>query len=515
MPRSLLALSRFHLCTLVLAAFTFVLMAAFTVGDHLAPAGRRLSKITGIDPPAYFGVSHSMLFDRDFDLRNQFSRIKPDENPWTIIRPETGLPGSAYAIGYSILAMPFLAAGTLLDALAGNPVDGFSRFAILGYCMANIVMSGIGLIVVFRFLAGIGELWGISRERASWMALVTTAGIFFGTTVLYYAFSEMSHAATFFCASFFVGCWWKIRERVDARSWAVLGLFGGMLSICRWQEAVFVGAPFVFDFASRKMWKAFPQWVRLRAVYVCAAALCWIPQFLEWKSIYGTYLAKPYSSNVLTFPPPYVLQVLFSTENGWFVWTPVALLGVAGLLFGLVKFGWEYLPWLVVIGLEVSVVGATQAWHGADAFSSRYMTSSAVLVAIGLATLFYAASRPVRGLLGVVVAGMCLFSCLFVLQFRLDLIPRQDRLTAAELFTDKLRLPRAMKRKSAVRQAEAALKEGSVPAAIQILEQATASYGANRDTLDSLRKAYRVNGQSVQAGNADRQWQELMQSRLW
>jgi hypothetical protein len=490
-------------------------MAAFVLIDRAMPAGRRLAKIEGVDPPAYFGVSHSLLFDHDFDLGNEFQRIAPADNPWTRVRPETGRPGSAYAIGYSILSMPFLGVGTLLDALTGHPGDGYSRFAILGYCMTNVVLTGLGMIVLFNFLVGVPQFWGASREQAAWIALFATAAAFFGTTVGYYAFSQMSHASTFFCASLFVGYWWKIREKGDARRWAVAGLLGGLLSICRWQELVFLFAPFVFDFANRKNWGQVWTWLRLRAVYLGAAGLCWIPQLVEWKCIYGKFFAKPYGSNVLTLPPPYVFQVLFSSENGWFVWTPVAVLGVAGLFYGLVKFGWEYLPCLVIIALEVSVVGATQAWHGADAFSSRYMTSSAVLVSVGLATLFYAANRLLRGMIAGLTVVLCLFSCLFALQFRLDLIPRQDRLTAPELFTDKLRLPQVIRRKTAVRRAEALLREGSASAAAQILERAAASYGASRDVLDALRRAYRANGQAAEADKADRQWEALMQSRLW
>jgi len=46
--------------------------------DRIAPANRRLIKIRGEDPVAYFGMTHSILFDRDFDLRNEFQHAPPD-----------------------------------------------------------------------------------------------------------------------------------------------------------------------------------------------------------------------------------------------------------------------------------------------------------------------------------------------------------------------------------------------------------------------------------------------------
>jgi hypothetical protein len=109
---------------IALSILTILLMSGFVLADGFAPGGRRIAKVTGVDPPAYFGVSHSLLFDRDFDLSNEYRRVPPDDNPWTRVRQETGHPGSAYPIGYSLLAIPFLGAGTVLDAMAGIPRTG-------------------------------------------------------------------------------------------------------------------------------------------------------------------------------------------------------------------------------------------------------------------------------------------------------------------------------------------------------------------------------------------------------
>src|SRR5262245_50055288 len=49
----------------------FLLAALLVVGDARSPAGRGIVKITGNDPPAYYGTAHSLLFDHDFDLSNE------------------------------------------------------------------------------------------------------------------------------------------------------------------------------------------------------------------------------------------------------------------------------------------------------------------------------------------------------------------------------------------------------------------------------------------------------------
>jgi len=493
--------------------FTIVLICSFVLLDHLAPAGRRLAKVTGIDPPAYFGVSHSLLFHHSFDLSDEYQHVKPDDSPSTAVRKETGHAGSAYGVGYSFLAAPFLAAGTAVDALAGNPADGYSRFAILGYCLANVALTGCGLIALFAFLQQVAGLWGVPEPSSAACALAITAAAFFGTSVGYYAFSEMAHAATFFGASLFLAWWWRVRDRTDIGSWMLLGFFGGVLSISRWQDVFYLGGPLLFDLMGGL--GAIRKRLLSRIAYAAVAALCWVPQLLEWKYIFGRFFLIPQGDGFIVFPPHFVVPVLFSSRSGWFFWTPLTLLGFGGLLFGAAKMPRVFLPWIVVIALEVGLIGCLPAtWHGGDSFSSRYLTSCVPLIAFGVATILYASRRLMRRTILAAVAACCLFTILFAVQFRLDLIPRYDRLTATECFTGKFRLREVRRQKLAVQRARDLLGQGSPDAAVATLENAEA-YGEDRDVLLALSAAYRASGREADAHKAADRWNALMQSRLW
>src|SRR4051812_28118017 len=178
----------------IIGAFTIILLAGFVILDHIAPAGRKLATVKGIDAVTYFDIAHSVLFDHDFNLNNEFERMKPEEDIWTARQPETGLPGSVWAVGYSLLEIPLLALGTRVDALAGNPADGFSQWALFFYCTGTLLMVGCGMAALFTFLQSIGEYWNITPEdHQSAYALFVTLVIFFATNVGYYAFSRMSH----------------------------------------------------------------------------------------------------------------------------------------------------------------------------------------------------------------------------------------------------------------------------------------------------------------------------------
>jgi hypothetical protein len=500
-------------CYTALVLFTLFVIGAFVMADAAAPAGRKLSKVTGIDPTGYFGVSHALLFHRNFNLTEEFTRVKPDENPWTGVRKETGMPGSTWAVGYSILATPFLATGTSIDRIAGLPADGYSRFAILFYCLTNVVLTGLGMMALFRFLRDVAEFSGVPDPASAFYAIMATFATFFGTSVGYYAVSPMSHASTFFCVAVFLAWWWRVKDGTGIRSWVLLGLIGGFLSITRWQDIFFLGAPLICDLigAPGKFAKRLPS----RLSYLAAAAICWLPQIAEWKYIFDKYSPASPGKGFFVLPPPHILQVLFSTRNGWVAWTPLVLVGIAGLVLSAIRIPRLFVPWIVVLALELALTGSMLTWHGGEGFGNRYMTSSAPLIGLGVLTLLCATRRRnARAAVILAMIACCLFSVLSLVQFRLDLVPRFDRLTASEYLTDKFRLLQVRKRKVAVKEAGMLLERNSPADAARVLESVS-SYGEDREVLESLKAAYLQSGRSREAQDANRRLNALLLHRLF
>jgi hypothetical protein len=497
----------------ILSFSTIVLAAVFVIGDGMAPAGRKLAKIAGDDPPMYFDVCHALLFHGSFDLTPEFRRMKPTEDSATPVSPITGHQTSPFPVGYSILAIPFLAAGTVVDAIAGNPADGFSRYAILFYCLTNVVLTGLGLIALFTFLyQAAGSFDGVSPARANILAFAATFAVFFGTSVGYYGFSEMSHAATFLTGSVFLAWWWRVRERTDVRSWAILGLLAGAVSIARWQDIFFASAPLLFDLIAGR--SAVLRRIRSRMIYAAVIALCWVPQMLEWKFMFGKYLTVPQGFGFFVFPPPFIPNVLFSSEHGWFTWTPLALIGLLGLIAGAIRNPRIFAPWIAAVALEVGLIASLPlTWHSGPAFGNRYMTSSAPVIGLGLLFLLCRFARPVRVVVATVAAFCCLFSILFAVQFRLDLIPKLDRLTPAELFADKFNMLRVRRQKLAADRAGNLILGGAPGQAVRILQ--AAADPPNPDVLSELTKAYRAMGQETKALDSEKRLRELLGTRLF
>lgn len=496
----------------ILAGFCILLLAVFVVLDAVAPGGRRLAKIEGYDTVNYFDISHSLLFDHDFNLTNEFTHIAPYSRIWSAVQPNTGLPGSVWGYGYSALEIPFLAAGTLLDAVRGNPADGYSPSAIYVYCLGNVVMTGLGLLALFTLLCRVGEERGISEEQVTGYSLLVVFAVFFGTNVGYYAFPQLAHSATFLFASLFLAYWWKMRTSNRGPAWFLLGLIGGFLSICRWQDIIFLGGPGLFDLLAGTPWKSPLPWLRSRLLYVAGAGICWIPQVIEWKVIYGKYVTMPQGAGFIVFPPAFIREVLFSSRNGWFLWTPLALIGVLGLLYGAFRFTRQFIPWIVVLALEIIVIGSMPTWHGFDSFSSRYLLTNSPLVGLGLFTLLCALTPLLRRALVVTFAACCIFTMLFEVQYRLNLIPNNETLTSREIFTDKLRLLEVKRQKKTANTARWLVSQGHAFDAVLMLEQA-ADLGDDRDVLNAMGGAYRAEGDENLAKAAELKAQGYRDSR--
>jgi hypothetical protein len=468
----------------VICVLGTVLVLALLLADRARPGGRPILKISGVDPISYFSVTHSLLFDRDLDLRNQYDRmiaVRGHGSGWFATVPETGRPGSPFAIGYSLLALPFLALGHAGDVLTGGPADGYSGLALACFFLANVFYTALGLALLFLFYRDAGG----ARPG---VALGVALALWPATTLAYYSFSPMSHATSFFATSLFLWSFWRARDCESVSRWLGFGAAAGLMFLVRWQDVVFGLVPLAFEV--ERLRRARPRFpapvVRARLAFAAAFALAILPQLLEWKTIYGSFLAVPQGPDFFELPPRHVLQVLLSSNHGWFTWTPITLLGVAGLAFGLRQQRLLAGSALLAIAAQVLLIGSlSYNWNGQGGFGMRILTSAVPLTGLGVVFLLAHERALVRRAAALAGLASVLWALAFGAQYRLDLVPKNDWLTASELVLDKVAFSRAWARRDAARAAEAELEEGRPARAREIATAAIESHGAS-DRLQRL-----------------------------
>ena len=129
------------------------------------------------------------------------------------------------------------------------------------------------------------------------------------------------------------------------------------------------------------------------------------------------------------------------------IWTPITALGVAGLFYGARKAAAFYWPCLLVIFLEVAVMGSMPTnWHNSESFGIRSLTSCVPLIGLGVATLMRDLGPGFKVVVTGLIALCAVYTTLFAVQYRLDLIPKVGTLTISELLWDKLWLKQVYQR---------------------------------------------------------------------
>jgi hypothetical protein len=290
------------------------------------------------------------------------------------------------------------------------------------------------------------------------------------------------------------------------------------MSLCRWQDLLFVTMALADEaflrirrFEPEEGW---PAWWKCRAAATAGALAAFLPQLLAWKSLFGHYVAKTHESDFFAFPPPHLLDVLFSSQNGWFTWTPLTLLGIAGLVAAAARRRAVAVAFLVPVVLQwVLLSSLPDIWHGGF-FGIRNLTSCTAILGVGLLWLVLASGSRARfAILGLAVLCAA-YTVVFAAQYRLELVPRRDRLTLQEILWDKVQVGRVWHRRQAEKAGSARLETDPRETARSV-EAAIEAYGPDRRLLQLLVKARDRAGDVEGRRRAEDALQRLLDSRLF
>lgn len=302
-----------------------------------------------------------------------------------IVHAGTGHHVNKCTCGVALFELPFFlithAGCTLFDP---DIADGYSAPYQLAVSLSAIVSTLCGLLLLRVFLLR------YTHDRASALALIIIA---FGTNLFFYSTvdSGMPHSFLFLLFS-------AVLERTDAwyRSptrWkaAVLGLALGAIALIRPIDVLVVIVPLLWPMegglrAKRALFKAH---VGHFLPVVSCAALPLLPQLVYWKATTDQWLYWSYGEEGFNWADPHIIDGLFSYRKGWFVYSPLALLGFIGLAWMFFKRSWHAfaLPFTVFFPLAFYVIFSWYQWWYGGGFGCRPLISSLALLALPIALL--------------------------------------------------------------------------------------------------------------------------------
>ncbi len=283
-------------------------------------------------------------------------------------------------LGVALSELPFfLVAHAWMRATDPAHADGYAPIYQLSVAVASAVWAAAGLLVLGRFLR---------RRFGDGVCAAVLLALGLGTNLFFYASyaGGMAHPWLFFlCAALLhlADRWHRDQRPRDA---LLIGLILGLAVLTRPTLALLTLVPLCWNpGAPRLLLRHARQW----AVAALVGAACLLPQLLYWKVATGHWLHYSYGEEGFDLSQPHVLDGLFSYRKGWFVYTPLALIALAGLV-PLVRSteGRAYARMLLLFGAPFLYLtfSWTQWWYGGS-FGSRVMIDVLPLLAWPLAAL--------------------------------------------------------------------------------------------------------------------------------
>jgi hypothetical protein len=183
-------------------------------------------------------------------------------------------------------------------------------------------------------------------------------------------------------------------------------------------------------------------------------AVCFLPQALAYLTLYGRMAPSPVVQQKMTWTAPNAWRVLVSPDNGWFFWTPLAFVGLAGLIALAVRRAmpsdagdandrrWIGVICLVMVATQIYVAGSLDTWAGAGSFGQRRLVGLTVFLVIGLAAALQLARAPApRMALAAVVLLSMWWNIGLTAQFGMNLMDRLRMEPARNAYNNFVTIP--------------------------------------------------------------------------
>ena len=382
------------------------------------------SRLYSSDEVQYFSYLRSLYFDRDVSFENEYRYFYDRHIAQSAGFHETFLERTTAAdrrvnyatMGCAILWLPFYAvADVAVRATGAAEADGFSKPYVRAVAYGSAFYGFLAILLSIRAarLAALRSSPLADRHggggRSPEFDGVFWAGVavWLGTPLLFYMYvaPPFSHAVSAFGVALFVNVWLHVRRRWSPAGTFVLGICAALLAMIREQD-VFVALGPAVDFALAALTRnsatahsphegARRQREAVVAVFAGVGGFIvgYLPQLLAYNALNGYPGPAQHVARKMFWYSPHGLQVLFSPNHGFFVWTPLALVAIVGLVLALRSAGDARrvaLCALMMVVSQVYVAGSVASWTVAGAFGQRRFVCLTAVLVMGLATVLSA-----------------------------------------------------------------------------------------------------------------------------
>jgi len=390
------------------------------------------TRIYSSDEIQYFAYLRSMWFDGDLSFENEYQHFydrgiaKSAGFHETFLErhTDTGRRINFGTVGCAILWAPFYAVGDVVARVTGAEVDGFSTPYVAAVAYGSAVYGFLALVLAI-----------LAARRLGYNAFTAAVAIWLGTPLLFYMYvaPPFSHACSAFGVALFIYVWIRVRADWSVRGLVALGAAGALMAMVREQDVFFAFGP-ALDFGLWALGAFGPrasQSLKPKAKSLIAGAAAFAVVFTPQAATYLVLNGHvgPHSSvgRKMNWMAPHALQVLFSPEHGFFVWTPLALIAILGLVvFAFRQTDRVWLCLLLMVALQIYVGGSVESWTVAGAYGQRRFIALTAVMVIGFAALQHGLkSLAAQRALMTVAALAVYWNLALIAEFSIGLMDRQ------------------------------------------------------------------------------------------
>jgi hypothetical protein len=284
-----------------------------------------------------------------------------------------------YLSGVACMQLPYFLIGHGIAHMTEYEEDGFStpyQYSILFGALFHVFL---GLLVLTKVL---------KRYFSDWTVGMTILFIGLTSNLIQYTSIDgaMSHSFIFPLYSLLLYFTIRWHEKPSWKSAFVIGAIIGLATISRPTEFIMIFIPIFWNTTQKENRQA--KWALVKKYRwhilfaIIAGIIAMLPQFIYWKHTTDSFIYNVGSKWYFLNP---WFRILVGPEKGWFLYTPVAILMMAGFFLMRKK---EYKrSVLIFLILNIWIIISWSDWTYGASYSTRAFVQSYPIFAIPLAAV--------------------------------------------------------------------------------------------------------------------------------
>jgi hypothetical protein len=322
--------------------------------------------------------------DLNFSFFNKIENKNTDPLYYDYRSFQNGKFINKYYFGTALCMSPFFLISQLINYLFSFENNGYNQINIIFLCISTCFYSIVGIFFLKKTLE--------QFSQNKFLILITLFSILFGTNLFYYIIGEpgFSHVYSFCFFSIFIYLILKYFKDFNIKYLYLSVLILSLIVLIRPINIIVI---FFIPFLSgnfhnlKNGLKTFIS--KKKYIIITFIIICIFPflQLIIYKIQTNQFIIYSYGEEGFNFSNPKFLDFLFSYKKGYFLYTPIGLFALIGLLSNkLNKF--QKFTFLFFITFIIYLLSSWWMWYYGGSYSSRVMIDFSPVFAILLLVLF-------------------------------------------------------------------------------------------------------------------------------